>query len=275
MVAKYIPDKLLLAEKAGQVQVGDISVNRLGLGTNRITDTSEARALLERAVELGVNFIDTAHAYQSGASETTIGKTLAPYPEKLLIATKGGINGASPDQLRADLEDSLRRLKTERIDLYQLHRVDPVVPLETTVSALKQFRDEGKIRYVGLSEVDVTQIEKAQQIMPVASIQNEYNLAKRRYEAVLDYCTEQNIIFIPWFPLGGLRGDTTKVNTLTEDLAKEYEASPQQIALAWLLARSPIMLPIPGTLSIAHLTSNLAAASIKLSQADYQSLYDS
>ncbi|HUC87619.1 MAG TPA: aldo/keto reductase, partial [Candidatus Binatia bacterium] len=177
--------------------------------------------------------------------------------------------------LRADLEDSLRRLKTDCIDLYQLHRIDPVVPLETTMSALKQFRDEGKIRYVGLSEVDVTQIEKAQQIMPVASIQNEYNLAKRQYEAVLDYCTEQSIIFIPWFPLGGLRGDTAKVNALTEDLAKKYEASSQQIALAWLLARSPIMLPIPGTLSIEHLTTNLEAASIQLSQADYQSLYSS
>jgi pyridoxine 4-dehydrogenase len=262
-----------VAEKAGQVHVGDISVNRLGLGTNRITDTDEARALLKQAVELGINFIDTAHTYQNGASETTIGKTLAPYPEKLLVATKGGMNGASPKQLRADLEDSLQRLKTECIDLYQLHRVDPTVPLETTMKALKQFRDEGKVRNVGLSEVDVTQIEIAQQIMLVATVQNEYNLAKRHHEAVLDYCTEQEIIFIPWFPLGGLRGDTAKVNELTEQLAKKYEASPQQIALAWLLARSPIMLPIPGTLSVEHLTSNLEAASIQLSQADYQSLY--
>jgi aryl-alcohol dehydrogenase-like predicted oxidoreductase len=249
-----LADPNLLAGKAGQAQVGGISVNRLGLGTNRITDTEEARDLLRGAVELGVNFIDTAHTYQNGASETTIGRTLAPYPDDLLIATKGGMNGASPDQLRIELETSLRRLKTDCIDLYQLHRVDPTVPLETTMHALRQFKDEGKLRYVGLSEVDVSQIEKAQQSMPISSIQNEYNLAKRQHETVLDYCTNQEIIFIPWFPLGGLRGDTAKVNELTEEFAKKYEASPQQIA---------------------HLIANLKAASIQLSQADYQSLYDS
>lgn len=263
-----------MAESTEQVRIGTLSVNRLGLGTNRITDTAEARALLKRAVELGVNFIDTAHTYQGGDSETTIGRTLAPYAEGLVIATKGGMNGASPNQLRADLEDSLQRLRTDCIDLYQLHRVDPKVPLEVTLGALKQFQDEGKIRYIGLSEVDVAQIEKAQQIIPIISVQNEYNLAKRQYEAVLDYCSKQSIIFIPWFPLGGLRGDTVKVNALTKDLAKKYEASPQQIALAWLLARSQTMLPIPGTLSIDHLASNLYATSIQLSQADYQSLYD-
>ncbi|HUD10579.1 MAG TPA: aldo/keto reductase [Candidatus Saccharimonadales bacterium] len=265
---------LSLADKAEQVQIGDMHVNRLGLGTNRITDTNEARTLLKRAVELGVNFIDTAHTYQGGASETTIGRTLAPYPKGVLIATKGGMNGASPEQLRADLEDSLQRLKIDCIDLYQLHRVDPAIPLETTLSTMKQFQDEGKVRYIGLSEVNVKQIEQAQQIVPIVSVQNEYNLAKRQHEDVVDYCTEHGIIFIPWFPLGGLRGDTAKVNSLTEDLAKKHQATPQQIALAWLLVRSPLMLPIPGTLSIEHLVSNLQAALIELSQADYQSLYN-
>jgi pyridoxine 4-dehydrogenase len=260
---------------AGKVQVGDMNVNRLGLGTNRVNDTEEARALLKGAVELGINFIDTAHTYQGGASEVTIGKTLAPYAEGLVIATKGGMNGASPDQLKADLDDSLRRLKTGCIDLYQLHRVDPLVPLETTMGALKRFRDEGKIRHIGLSEVDVKQIQQAQKIVPVVSVQNEYNLVKRQHETVVDYCTESSIVFIPWFPLGGLRGDTAHVNALTEGLAKKYGATPQQVALAWLLARSPIMLPIPGTLSIEHLRSNLRAGSIQLSQADYQSLYNS
>jgi aryl-alcohol dehydrogenase-like predicted oxidoreductase len=264
----------LLADKAGQVQVGGISVNRLGLGTNRITDTDEAHALLKKAVELGVNFIDTAHTYQNGASETTIGKTLTPYPGNLLIATKGGMHGASPEQLRADLENSLQRLQTDCVDLYQLHRVDPSVPLEITMGAMKQFRDEGKIRYVGLSEVDIAQIEQAQQIVPITSVQNEYNLVKRQHEAVLDYCTAHDIVFIPWFPLGGLRGDTAHVNALTEGLAKKYHARPQQIALRWLLTRSPMMLPIPGTLSIEHLISNLESAAIQLSEEDYQSLYD-
>jgi pyridoxine 4-dehydrogenase len=267
-------DTLALADKAGQVHVGNIRVNRLGLGTNRITDTEAARALLKRALELGINFIDTAHTYRDGASETTIGQTLMPYPKGVVIATKGGMRGASPDQLKADLEDSLQRLKTDCIDLYQLHRVDPAVPLETTVKAMKQFQDEGKIRHIGLSEVTVAQIEQAQQIVSVVSVQNEYNLAKRQHEAVLDYCTEHGIIFIPWFPLGGLGGDTVKVNTLTEGLAKKHQATPQQIALAWLLARSPLMLPIPGTLSIEHLVSNLQAGLIQLSPADYQSLYN-
>lgn len=266
-------DVVLLGNQIGKLRVGDKLINRLGLGTNRITDTDEARSLLKKAVELGVNFIDTAHTYRDGASETTIGKTLAPYPENLVIATKGGMQGASPEQLRADLEDSLQRLKTSCIDLYQLHRVDPSVPLETTISTMKQFKDEGKIRYIGLSEVTVAQIEQAQRIVPIVSVQNEYNLVKRQYEAVLDYCTEQGIVFIPWFPLGGLRGDTAQVNALTEKLAQKYNAIPQQIALSWLLARSPMMLPIPGTLSIEHLQSNLEAASIELSEEDYQSLY--
>jgi pyridoxine 4-dehydrogenase len=267
-----LPELVPLAAKAGQVYIGNMIVNRLGLGTNRITDTNEARELLKQAIELGVNFIDTAHTYQNGASEITIGQTLTPYPEGLVIATKGGMNGATPKQLRSELEDSLKRLKTDCIDLYQLHRVDPAVPLKTSLSAMKQFRDEGKIRHLGLSEVNVAQIKEAQDIIPIVSVQNEYNLAQRHYEDVLDYCTEHSINFIPWFPLGGLRGDTAKVNAITADLAKKHEVTPQQVALAWLLARSPIMLPIPGTLSIKHLVSNLQAALIQLSQADYRYL---
>lgn len=266
-------DTTSLAYKAGQVQIGRFKVNRLGLGTNRITDSNETRALLKEAIKLGVNFIDTAHTYQNGASEITIGRTLAPYPEELLIATKGGMNGASPVQLRADLEDSLQRLKTDSIDLYQLHRVDPNVPLETTLMVIKQFQDEGKIHHVGLSEVNIEQIELANTIVPIVSVQNEYNLAQRHHESTLDYCTKHGIIFIPWFPLGGLRGDAARVNTMAQDIAKKYKATTQQISLAWLLARSPVVLPIPGTLSIEHLISNMQAALIHLSQVDYQNLH--
>jgi pyridoxine 4-dehydrogenase len=254
------------------MQIADLTVHRIGLGTNRITDTPEARALLQRAVELGVNFIDTAHIYSGGDSETTIGNTLSPYPEGLVIATKGGMNGASPEQLRSELQESLKRLKTDCIDLYQLHRVDPTVPFETSIHALKEFQDEGKIRHIGLSEVTIQQIETARKIVPIVSVQNEYNLAKRHYEDVVDYCTEEGIAFIPWFPLGGLRGETETVNQMASELAKKYDALPQQIALAWLLQRSPIMLPIPGTLSIEHLESNLKAADIHLSEADFKSL---
>jgi aryl-alcohol dehydrogenase-like predicted oxidoreductase len=184
------------------------------------------------------------------------------------------MHGAAPEQLRADLKESLRCLQTDHIDLYQLHRVDPSVPFATTINTLKQFRDENKIRCIGLSEVNVAQLEEAKQIVPIVSVQNEYNLVKRQHEAVLDYCTEHGIIFIPWFPLGGLRGDTVKVNAITENLAKKHKATSQQIALAWLLARSEVMLPIPGTLSIGHLVSNLQSASIQLSKVDYQSLFD-
>jgi pyridoxine 4-dehydrogenase len=257
---------------ADTVQVGDLTVNRLGLGTNRITDTPEARALLNRAVELGINFVDTAYAYTNGASETTIGKTLAPYTDGLVVATKGGWDNTRPEELRGLLEESLRRLKTDCIDLYQLHRVNPDVPIEDSVGMFKRFQDEGKIRYIGLSEVSVDQLKRAQAVTPIASVQNEYNVAVRKHEALVDYCTEQGIAFIPWFPLGGLRGDTAKVERLVGEVAEKYQATSQQIALAWLLKRSPIILPIPGTLSIDHLEDNLKAAAIKLSDQDYQQL---
>jgi pyridoxine 4-dehydrogenase len=265
-------DTNVSAARAGTVRIGDKSVNRIGLGTNRITDTPGAHALLERAVELGVNFIDTARVYKDGASETTIGNTLAPYPTGLVVATKGGQTDTLPEQLRDQLEGSLRRLQTDCIDLYQLHRVNPDVPIEDSVGRLKQFQDEGKIRHIGLSEVSVEQLEQAQAVAAIASVQNEYNVAIRKHEALVDYCTEHGIVFIPWFPLGGLRGDTAKVEQLVADVAKKHNATAQQIALAWLLKRSPLILPIPGTLSIDHLEANLQAATLELAPADYEAL---
>jgi pyridoxine 4-dehydrogenase len=259
-----------------EITIGDLVVNRLGLGTNRISDTPESAALLRRAVELGVNFIDTAHRYAGGASETTIGKTLAPYKSGLVIATKGGLTpegpSGSPKALRQDLEDSLTRLRVDHIDLYQLHRVDPSVPLEESVSALRQFQSEGKIRHIGLSEVTIEQLQAAQKIAPIVSVQNEYNVLRRQYESLVDYCTEQKIAFIPWFPLGGLRGGAEEVAGRLTELAEKYAATPQQIALAWLLHRSSMILPIPGTLSIEHLEGNLKAADIQFSDTDYEAL---
>jgi|SRR5665213_2337970 len=261
------------AAQAGTITFGDITVNRLGLGTNRIYDNEDGYGLLERAVELGVNFIDTAHRYAGGESEAAIGNALAPYANGLVIATKGGMgNGAAPEQLRGELEESLRRLKTDHIDLYQLHRVDPSIALTETVALLKQFQDEGLIRHIGLSEVSVEQVKEAMAVVPIVSVQNEYNVAIRKHEALVDYCTDNGIAFIPWFPLGGLAGDTVKVEKLVADMAKKYEATSQQIALAWLLKRSPMILPIPGTTSPKHLEDNLRSAVLELSDEDYLAL---
>jgi aryl-alcohol dehydrogenase-like predicted oxidoreductase len=261
---------------AGSLELGDRNVSRLGLGTNRISDTPESYALLKRAVELGVNFIDTAHRYGSGASETMIGKTLSPYSPDLVIATKGGFDydgvAGSEPALRKNLLESLQRLKTDCIDLYQLHRVDPKVPIEESIAALKIFQDEGKICHIGLSEVTIEQLEKALRITPIVSVQNEYNILVRRHEDLVDYCTAHSIIFIPWFPLGGLDGGAKEVENRLAEIARKYDASPQQIAIAWLLKRSPMMLPIPGTLSIEHLESNLRAAQIELNDDDYNQL---
>jgi len=259
------------AAAAGTITLGDLTVHRMGLGTNRLTDTYETRALLTRAVELGVNFIDTAYRYAGGESEVTIGNTLAPY-NGLVIATKGGWEDTPPTQLRVELEESLRRLRTDHIDLYQLHRVNSNLSIEHSVSVLKQFQDEGKIRHIGLSEVTIVQLKKAQEIAPIVSVQNQYNVMVRQYEDVVDYCTQQHVAFIPWFPLGGLSGDAAKAVTLLADMALKYGVSAQQIALAWLLRRSPMMLPIPGTLSAEHLEQNLAAAYLKLQDEDYQRL---
>jgi pyridoxine 4-dehydrogenase len=266
----------LSAASAGQITLGSFTVNRIGLGTNRITDTEQAHAVLRKAVELGVNFIDTADIYQRNASEETISKTLAPYPSGLIIATKGGMSPQDssaindPEYLRKALEGSMKRLKLSRIELYQLHRVDPKVPIEDTVGLLKRFQDEGKIANIGLSEVTVEQIERAQKVADIVSVQNQYNFMERKHEAVLNYCEANGIVFIPWYPLAKGKPNS---EVLTK-IASEHSASQVQIALAWLLHRSPVMLPIPGTLSIEHLESNIAAANIKLNEEELEELSD-
>jgi pyridoxine 4-dehydrogenase len=265
------------AAKAGSVQLGNRSVHRLGLGTNRLTDTESARALLHRAIELGVNFIDTADVYQSNQSETTIGRTLGPTTPEVVVATKGGMTrdpggpgvDGHPDYLRRAVEASLTRLRTDRIELYQLHRVDPQVPIETSVGALQEMQEEGKIRQIGLSNVTVDEVARAQRIAPIVSVQNQYNLVEREQEDVLDYCTAHSIVFIPWTPVS--RGDLGRAKALNE-MAASRKVSPQQLALRWLLKRSPMVLPIPGTLSTTHLEENLAAANIELSDEEFRRL---
>ena len=269
---------------------GDLTVNRLGFGAMRITgpgiwgepkDPAEARRVLKRAVELGVNFIDTADSYGPEVSETLIGETLAPYANGLVIATKGGLTRQGPDQwlpvgrpeyLRQCVEMSLRRLKTDTIDLYQLHRIDPKVPAEETLGALKDLQTQGKIRHIGLSEVTVEELEHAQTIVPIVSVQNLYNLTDRKAEALLDHCTEKGIGFIPWFPVAA--GDLAKPGGVLDEAAKKHDATVAQLALAWLLKRSPVVLPIPGTSSVAHLEENVAAASLQLTDEEFQSLSD-
>jgi len=249
------------------LKIGDKSVKRLGLGTNRIADNDQSRAVLKKAVELGVQLIDTAQLY--GQSQRVIGHTLAPYPNDLLIATKGGYSQNQTRELAYGIDESLRLLKLETIDLWQLHRVKADTPLEDTMRFLKDQMASGKIKSAGLSEVTVEQIETARKIVPITSVQNRYNLHDRGHEVVLDYCTEQNIIFMPFFPLAsGRSADDEKL----QRIAAKYGAGATQIALAWLLKRSPIMLPIPGTLSVEHLESNLAAAKIDLSDQDFKAL---
>lgn len=258
------------------IKIGNYTVSRLGLGTNRITDSKDSYTLLQHALKLGVNFIDTAHRYGSGDSEIGIGNALSPYPENVVIASKCGFDyggeSGSPEALRKDLGDSLKRLKTDNIKLYQLHRVDPKVPIQESVGALKKFQEEGKIQHIGLSEVSIEQLKQAQEVADIVSVQNEYNVMVRQHEDLVDYCTANNIVFIPWFPLGGLDGGAKSVEVQLKSIASKYDASPQQIAIAWLLRRSPMMLPIPGTLSIAHLKENIKAAVLKLSEEDYQYL---
>jgi len=255
------------AANAGTVKIGDLEVNRIGLGTNRISDNDKSRAVLKRAVELGINFIDTAQLY--GQSQEIIGQTLAPYAPGVVIATKGGYTTNDLKSLGEAIDESLSLLMLDQIKLWHLHRVHNDNPLPDTMRFLKEQMQAGKIRNIGLSEVSIDQIETALQIVPIATVQNRYNLNDRSHEAVLDYCTKQNIVFIPFFPLGG--GSAAQDKKLNQ-LAAKYSATPIQIALAWLLKRSPITLPIPGTLSTEHLQSNLVAADIDLSQADFDSL---
>lgn len=268
---------------------GDMTVNRMGFGAMRITgkgiwgepaNPDEAKRVLLRAVELGINFIDTADSYGPEVSERLIGETLSPYASDVVIATKGGLTRQGPDQwlpvgrpeyLRQCVEMSLRRLRLERIDLYQLHRIDSKVPLEEQLGALKDMQTEGKIRHFGLSEVSVDEIKKANEILPITTVQNLYNLANRKAEDVLNYCEQNNIGFIPWFPVDA--GKLARPGGPLDEASKHHNnASVAQLALAWLLKRSPVMLPIPGTSSVAHLEENTRASEIQLTEEEFDSL---
>lgn len=239
---------------------------RIGLGTNRLTHTPEHVAFVKAAVAAGVPMIDTAHLYTGGQSETTIGDALSPAPDGVLIATKGGFGGAGrgkPDVLHAEIEDSLRKLRTDVIRLYYLHRVDPETPLETSLAAIKEYVDQRKILHVGVSEMTVEQIERARKVVPVAAVQNHYNIAERKYDDVVDYCEREGIVFVPFFPLRADGG------AAVADVAKGHRATARQVLLAWLLRRSKVMFPIPGTLSLDHLKENLAAQDIELSDREF------
>lgn len=247
--------------------LGRHRLNRIGLGTNRLSNTAENRSFLEAAINAGVNFVDTAHLYAGGESEDAIGLALAPFADDLLVATKGGYHpGGGTEGLQRELEASLERLRTDTIDLYYLHRVDPEVPLEETMSLLKEHRDAGRIAHVGLSDVSVDQIERARSVVPIAAVQNEYNLSERGSNDVVDHCASEGIIFVPFYPLQG------KESPVEAEIARRYDASPRQIRLAWLLQRSPVVLPIPGTLSLGHLEENLAALDLELSSEDFATL---
>jgi aryl-alcohol dehydrogenase-like predicted oxidoreductase len=242
-------------------------------------DPSEAKRVLHRLVKLGINFIDTADSYGPEVSERLIGETLFPYAEGLVIATKGGLTRSGPNKwapvgrpeyLRQCLEMSLRRLKLERIDLYQLHRIDPKVPAEEQFGELKKLQDEGKIRHIGLSEVKPSQIENARKIIDVVSVQNRYNIADREHEDTLNYCEKNKLAFIPWFPVAA--GKLAQPGGLLDETAKKHHATVSQLALAWLLHRSPMILPIPGTSSVKHLEENFKAASLKLNADEWSAL---
>jgi aryl-alcohol dehydrogenase-like predicted oxidoreductase len=269
------------SKKSGEFLIGgDLRVTRLGFGAMRITgagvwgeppDRAEAVRVLRRAVELGIDFIDTADSYGPGVSEEIIAEALHPYPKGLAIATKGGFERPGPDQwvengkpehLRSACEGSLRRLRLERIDLYQLHRIDPKVPAEDQIGTLKDLQAQGKIKHIGLSEVSVRQIRHARTIVPIVSVQNRYSIADRGSEDVLEYCEKGKIGFIPWFPLaaGRVSGPESPISRI----AARLKATPSQVALAWLLTRSPVMLPIPGTSKVEHLEENVAAAELKI-----------
>jgi aryl-alcohol dehydrogenase-like predicted oxidoreductase len=267
---------------------GDLTVNRLGYGGMRLTgegiwgepkNPDEAKRVLRRLADLNVNFIDTADSYGPHVNETMIGETLAPYTAGMVIATKGGLLRTGPNQwpilghpeyIRQCIELSLRRLRTDVIDLWQLHRIDPNVPVEETLGPVKEAQEAGKIRHVGLSEVSVEEIERASKTVKIVSVQNLYNIANRQSEAALDYCEKNDIAFIPWFPVAA--GDLARPGGPLDSAAKRHGATVAQLALAWLLHRSPVMLPIPGTSSVAHLEENVAAASLKLENAEWDAL---
>jgi pyridoxine 4-dehydrogenase len=251
------------------MKLGDFDVSRIGLGTNRLTKTTEHVAFIRAAVAAGVQMIDTAHLYTGGQSEETIGEALSPNPDGIVVATKGGFGGTGrgrPEVLRGEIELILRSLWTYRIALYYLHRVDPETPLEESLAAIKEYQDRGKIRHIGISEVGIDQIERARKVVPIVAVQNQYNLSERKYDAVVDYCAGEGIVFVPLYPLRGSGGRELA------QIAERHRATPSQITVAWLLRRSPAMLPIPGTLSSEHLMENLAASKIELTDAEYEAL---
>ncbi len=275
-------------EASGTFKLGDEVVHRLGYGAMRLTgkgiwgpprDHAEGVRVLRRAVELGVDFIDTADSYGPYISEEIIAEALHPYPKGVVIATKAGLLRTGPDQwiplgrpeyLRQECEMSLRRLKVDTIDLFQLHRIDPNVPAADQFGVLRDLQKEGKVRHVGLSEVEVHEIEAARKIVPIVSVQNLYNLQHRKAEAVVDYCEKESIGFIPWFPIAG--GKLVEPGGAVAEMAKKLEATPAQLSLAWLLRRSKVILPIPGTSTVSHLEENCRSAALKLSDAQYDEL---
>ncbi|WP_158793209.1 aldo/keto reductase [Granulicella sp. L60] len=270
---------------------GDLTVNRLGFGAMRITgdgiwgepkDPAGAKKVLQRAVELGVNFIDTADAYGPDVSERLIGEALSPYAKGVVIATKGGLTRQGPNKwlpvgrpeyLEQQVEMSLRWLKTDRIDLWQLHRIDPKVPVEESLGIIKKLQEQGKIRHVGLSEVKPHEIDQARKVIEIVSVQNQYNIGDRQHEDVVEYCDKHKIAFIPWFPVAA--GKLAQPGGKLDAAAKKHGATVSQLSLAWLLHRSPVMLPIPGTSSVAHLEENIASADVKLSAAEWKEIEDS
>jgi len=284
-----VPRNQAPAKKSGEFLIGDdLRVTRLGFGAMRITGDgiwgepagrAEAVRVLRRAVELGINFIDTADSYGPGVSEEIIAEALHPYPNGLVIATKGGyvrpgpnqwVENGKPEHLRSACEGSLRRLRLDRIDLYQLHRIDPKVPAEDQLGTLRDLQAQGKIKYIGLSEVSVRQIQHARTIVPIVSVQNRYSVTDRGSEDVLEYCEKEKMGFIPWFPLAA--GRVSSSESPIGRIAARWKASPSQLALAWLLARSPVILPIPGTSRVEHLEENVAAAELKVDVNKWQEL---
>jgi aryl-alcohol dehydrogenase-like predicted oxidoreductase len=267
---------------------GDLTVHRLGYGAMRLTgegiwgepkDAEEAKRVLKRAIEVGIDFIDTSDAYGPEVSERLIAEALHPYKKELVIATKGGLTRTGknqwhpvgrPEYLQQCVEMSLRRLKVDRIDLWQLHRIDPKVPVEESLEPIVKLQKEGKIRHVGLSEVKPHEIEQVQKILPVVSVQNEYNIGERKHEDTLEFCEKHNIAFIPWFPVAA--GKLTKEGGVLDEAAKRHGATVSQVALAWLLHRSKVILPIPGTSSVKHLEENTLAASLKLDADEWKAI---
>ena len=244
-----------------------VEVARIGLGTNRLRSTPESHAFLREALDAGLGLIDTAHSYSGGESERAIGEALSPPSESVVVATKGAYGGTgSPEELREQIEQSLERLRVDTIDLYYLHRVHPETPLEESLGTIAEYRDAGRIKEVGISAVDVGQIEAARRVLPIAAVQNHYNVSERGSEDVVDYCEENGIVFVPYYPLKGAAPPAA------HEIAASRGASVHQIVLAWLLRRSPVTLPIPGTLSIEHLRENLDALEIELGDDEFEAL---